>query len=56
MDKPGIAVPASVEYGVASGGITALLADRNICAPGMVVVKMGNGFGTACMAATINKV
>jgi NCAIR mutase (PurE)-related protein len=56
VDKPVIAVPTSVGYGASFGGITALLGMLNSCAPGMAVVNIDNGFGAACMAATINKV
>jgi NCAIR mutase (PurE)-related protein len=56
VDKPVIAVPTSVGYGASFGGITALLGMLNSCAPGMAVVNIDNGFGAACMAATINRV
>ena len=55
VDKPVIAVPTSVGYGASFGGITALLGMLNSCAPGMAVVNIDNGFGAACMAATINR-
>jgi NCAIR mutase (PurE)-related protein len=55
VDKPVIAVPTSVGYGSAFGGITALLGMLNSCAPGVAVVNIDNGFGAGCMAATINR-
>ena len=55
VDKPVIAVPTSVGYGAAFGGITALLGMLNSCAPGVAVVNIDNGFGAGCMAATINR-
>ena len=55
VDKPVIAVPTSVGYGSAFGGITALLGMLNSCAPGIAVVNIDNGFGAGCMAATINR-
>jgi NCAIR mutase (PurE)-related protein len=47
---PVIAVPAPVGYGVALGGRVALDAALAGCAPGLVVVNIGNGFGAACAA------
>ena len=47
---PVIAVPAPVGYGVAEGGRLALHAALGSCAPGLVVVNIGNGFGAACAA------
>lgn len=52
-DKPVIAVPTSVGYGANFGGLTALLAMLNSCAPGVGVVNIDNGFGAACLAAKI---
>jgi hypothetical protein len=52
VDGPVIAVPTSVGYGAAFGGIAALLGMLNSCAPGVVVVNIDNGFGAA-YAATI---
>lgn len=45
-----IAVPTSVGYGASFGGIAALLAMMNSCAPGVVVVNIDNGFGAAVAA------
>jgi hypothetical protein len=48
---PVIAVPTSVGYGAAFGGIAALLAMLNSCAAGITVVNIDNGFGAAAAAA-----
>lgn len=50
---PVIAVPTSVGYGASFGGLAALLAMLNSCAPGVVVVNIDNGFGAAVHAARI---
>ena len=50
---PVIAVPTSVGYGAAMGGIAALLGMLNSCASGVTVVNIDNGFGAACAAARI---
>lgn len=50
---PVIAVPTSVGYGAALGGLAALLAMLNSCANGIVVMNIDNGFGAACAAARI---
>lgn len=55
VDKPIIAVPTSVGYGTGFGGIAALLGMLNSCAPGIAVVNIDNGFGAACMAASIGR-
>lgn len=55
VDKPIIAVPTSVGYGTGLGGIAALLGMLNSCAPGIAVVNIDNGFGAACMAASIGR-
>ncbi|MBI5570560.1 MAG: nickel pincer cofactor biosynthesis protein LarB [Desulfomonile tiedjei] len=55
VDRPVIAVPTSVGYGAAFGGIAALLAMLNSCAPGVVVVNIDNGFGAAYAASIINR-
>lgn len=52
---PLIAVPTSVGYGASFGGVTALLAMLNSCAPGVAVVNIDNGFGAAYIAASINR-
>ncbi len=51
---PVVAVPTSVGYGAAFGGIAALLGMLNSCAPGVAVVNIDNGFGAACIASLIN--
>ena len=55
VDKPIIAVPTSVGYGTGLGGIAALLGMLNSCAPGIAVVNIDNGFGAACIAASISR-
>ena len=55
VDRPVIAVPTSVGYGASLGGIAALLAMLNSCAPGVSVVNIDNGFGAAQQANLINK-
>ncbi len=47
---PVIAVPTSVGYGAAFGGLAPLLAMLNACAPGVSVVNIDNGFGAAITA------
>lgn len=54
VDCPVIAVPTSVGYGAAFGGIAALLSMLNSCASGTAVVNIDNGFGAGFMASTIN--
>jgi len=51
---PVIAVPSSIGYGASFGGLAALLAMLNSCAPGVTVVNIDNGFGAACAAHLIN--
>ena len=53
-DCPVIAVPTSVGYGTAFGGMTALLAMLNSCASGVSVVNIDNGFGAGYLASMIN--
>lgn len=55
VDRPVIAVPTSVGYGVAQGGFAALLTMLATCVPGVAVVNIDNGFGAACLADRINK-
>jgi hypothetical protein len=52
---PVIAVPTSVGYGTSLGGLAALLGMLNSCVPGLGVVNIDNGFGAACLAASINR-
>ena len=50
---PVIAVPTSVGYGSSFGGLAALLAMLNSCAPGVAVMNIDNGFGAATLAVRI---
>ncbi|KAG2790363.1 hypothetical protein JG687_00000360 [Phytophthora cactorum] len=50
---PVIAVPTSVGYGAAFGGLAPLLTMLNACSPGVGVVNIDNGFGAAVLAARI---
>ncbi|HJU98205.1 MAG TPA: nickel pincer cofactor biosynthesis protein LarB [Jiangellaceae bacterium] len=50
---PLVAVPTSVGYGASLGGLAALLAMLNSCAPGVVVVNVDNGFGAGVHAARV---
>jgi NCAIR mutase (PurE)-related protein len=54
VQAPVVAVPTSVGYGASFGGITALLAMLNSCAPGVAVVNIDNGFGAGYLAHLIN--
>jgi len=53
-DCPVIAVPTSVGYGAAFGGVTALLSMLNSCASGVSVVNIDNGFGAGYLAGMMN--
>jgi pyridinium-3,5-biscarboxylic acid mononucleotide synthase len=55
-NKPVIAVPTSVGYGAAFGGVAALLGMLNSCASGVTVVNIDNGFGAAFAATLMNRV
>ncbi|MEW5853808.1 MAG: nickel pincer cofactor biosynthesis protein LarB [Myxococcota bacterium] len=55
VQAPVIAVPTSVGYGAAFGGVAALLAMLNSCATGVSVVNIDNGFGAAYCASLINR-
>lgn len=50
VSVPVVAVPTSVGYGAAFGGVSALLTMLNSCAPGIGVVNIDNGFGAAALA------
>jgi NCAIR mutase (PurE)-related protein len=50
---PLVAVPTSVGYGASFGGLAALLAMLNSCAPGVVVTNIDNGFGAGVFAARV---
>jgi NCAIR mutase (PurE)-related protein len=53
--RPVIAVPTSIGYGAAFGGLAALLTMLNSCAPGVTVVNIDNGFGAGYMAHLVNQ-
>lgn len=55
VDIPVIAVPTSIGYGVGEGGVVALNAMLQSCAPGIAVVNIDNGFGAGVFALTIVK-
>jgi hypothetical protein len=55
IDRPVIAVPTSIGYGASFGGLAALLAMLNSCAPNVSVVNIDNGFGGGYLAALINR-
>ncbi len=50
---PLVAVPTSVGYGAAFGGLAALLGMLNSCAPGVTVVNIDNGYGAGVFAARV---
>jgi NCAIR mutase (PurE)-related protein len=50
---PVVAVPTSVGYGAAFGGLAPLLTMLNSCAPGVAVVNIDNGYGAGHLAAQI---
>lgn len=56
IDRPVIAVPTSVGYGVGLGGFVAMLGMLSSCSPGITVVNIDNGFGAAVAASLINRV
>ncbi|MCW2601347.1 MAG: circadian phase modifier CpmA [Frankiales bacterium] len=53
VGTPLIAVPTSIGYGAAFGGLAALLGMLNSCAPGVTVVNIDNGFGAGVFAARV---
>ncbi|MEP6561105.1 MAG: nickel pincer cofactor biosynthesis protein LarB [Nakamurella sp.] len=53
VSVPVIALPTSVGYGAAFGGVAALLSMLNACAPGVAVVNIDNGYGAGHLAAQI---
>jgi len=53
VSVPVVAVPTSVGYGAAFGGLAALLGMLNTCASGVAVVNIDNGFGAAAFVASI---
>jgi NCAIR mutase (PurE)-related protein len=50
---PIVAVPTSVGYVASLGGLAALLAMLNSCAPGVTVVNIDNGYGAGVAAARV---
>jgi NCAIR mutase (PurE)-related protein len=48
-----IAVPTATGYGTAHAGTTALHSALASCAPGIVAVNVGNGYGAACAALRV---
>lgn len=50
---PVVAVPTSVGYGAAFGGVAALLSMLNSCSGGVAVVNIDNGFGAAQFADAV---
>jgi pyridinium-3,5-biscarboxylic acid mononucleotide synthase len=53
VSAPVIAVPTSVGYGAAFGGLAPLLTMLNSCVPGVAVVNIDNGYGAGHLAAQI---
>jgi NCAIR mutase (PurE)-related protein len=53
VPAPVVAVPTSVGYGAAFGGLAPLLTMLNACAPGIGVVNIDNGYGAAVLASRI---
>lgn len=53
VGTPVVAVPTSVGYGASFGGLAALLAMLNSCAPGVAVLNIDNGFGAGVFAARV---
>ncbi len=57
IGAPIVAVPTSVGYGASLGGLAALLAMLNSCAPGVTVCNIDNGFGAGVFAArTVHRI
>ena len=56
VNRPVIAVPTSIGYGVSFGGLTALFSMLNSCSSNVAVVNIDNGFGAGYMASMINAV
>lgn len=53
VSAPIVAVPTSVGYGAAFGGVAPLLTMLTACAPGVAVVNIDNGYGAGHLAAQI---
>jgi hypothetical protein len=56
IDRPLIALPTSVGYGMHLNGLAAFLAMLNSCAPGITVVNVDNGFGAGVAAVLMNRI
>jgi hypothetical protein len=52
-DKPVIAVPTPVGYGIGGKGIGAMISMLQTCAPGIVTVNIGNTIGASAAAIRI---
>jgi pyridinium-3,5-biscarboxylic acid mononucleotide synthase len=52
-DRPVIAVPTPVGYGIGGGGIGAMISMLQTCAPGVVTVNIGNTIGASAAAIRI---
>jgi NCAIR mutase (PurE)-related protein len=52
---PIVAVPTSIGYGTAFGGLAALLGMLNSCTPQVVCVNIDNGFGAGFFAALMTR-
>ena len=55
MPCPVIALPTSVGYGAALGGMAPLLTMLNACSTGVTVMNIDNGFGAAAAAVKMIK-
>jgi NCAIR mutase (PurE)-related protein len=53
VSAPVVAVPTSVGYGAAFGGLAPLLTMLNSCATGVAVMNIDNGFGAGVFAHAI---
>ncbi|WP_106401846.1 nickel pincer cofactor biosynthesis protein LarB [Actinocorallia populi] len=53
VSAPVVALPTSVGYGAAFGGLAPLLSMLNACSPGVAVVNIDNGYGAGHLAAQI---
>ena len=53
VSQPIIGVPVSVGYGVSARGKTALEGMLASCSPGLMVVNIDNGYGSAMAALRI---
>jgi len=56
VDCPVIAVPTSIGYGAAFGGVAALLTMLNSCSANVVVVNIDSGFKAGYTAALMARV